>query len=158
MELFAATVMWDGHGKLTVHDKTQGVQNVQQYLHRVCKVKPEDLRVMSPYTGGAFGSGLRPQYEGVLAVLGARALERSVRLVLTRRQMYGLGHRPASIERLALGDYCVDGAVLIEGKTAAGFAQSLVDGRLFGQAGRMPTSRFLPAYIVEGRLNSNKGT
>ena len=45
------------------------------------------------------------------------------------------------IERLALGDYCVDGAVLIEGKTAAGFAQSLFDGRLFDQAGRMATSR-----------------
>jgi xanthine dehydrogenase YagR molybdenum-binding subunit len=39
----------------------------------------------------------------VLAVLGALALQRSVRLVLTRRQMYGLGYRPASIERLALG-------------------------------------------------------
>jgi xanthine dehydrogenase YagR molybdenum-binding subunit len=30
-------------------------------------------------------------------------LERSVRLVLTRQQMYGLGYRPATIERLALG-------------------------------------------------------
>ncbi len=106
MELYAATAIWDGGGKLTVYDKTQGVQNVQRYLHGVCKMKPEDLRVMSPYTGGAFGSGLRPQYEGVLAVLGARALERSVRLVLTRRQMYGLGHRPASIERVALGAAC----------------------------------------------------
>ena len=36
-------------------------------------------------------------------MLAARALERSVRLVLTRQQMYGLGHRPATIERLALG-------------------------------------------------------
>ena len=106
MELYAATAIWNGGGKLTVYDKTQGVQNVQRYLHGVCKMKPEHLRVMSPYTGGAFGSGLRPQYEGVLAVLGARALERSVRLVLTRRQMYGLGHRPASIERLALGANC----------------------------------------------------
>jgi xanthine dehydrogenase YagR molybdenum-binding subunit len=66
-------------------------------------MKPDDIRVMSPFTGGAFGSGLRPQYEAVLAVLAAKALERSVRLVLTRQQMYGLGYRPASIERLALG-------------------------------------------------------
>jgi xanthine dehydrogenase YagR molybdenum-binding subunit len=103
MELYAATVIWDGGGKLTVHDKTQGVQNVQRYLCSVFGMKPDELRVISPYVGGAFGSGLRPQYEAVLAVLAARALERSVRLVLTRRQMYGLGHRPASIERLALG-------------------------------------------------------
>ena len=103
MELFAATVIWEGGGKLTVHDKTQGVQNVQRYLCTVFDKKPEDLRVLDPFMGGGFGAGLRPQYECVLAVLGALALQRSVRLVLTRAQMYGLGHRPATIERLALG-------------------------------------------------------
>jgi xanthine dehydrogenase YagR molybdenum-binding subunit len=39
----------------------------------------------------------------VLAVLAARALQRSVRLVLTRQQMYVLGYRPAMIQRIALG-------------------------------------------------------
>ena len=58
---------------------------------------------MSPYMGGGFGAGLRPQYQVVLAVLGARALKRPVRVVLDRAQMYGLGYRPATIERLALG-------------------------------------------------------
>ena len=103
MELFASTVTWDGDGKLTVYDKTQGVQNVQHYLCSVFDMKPHDVRVISPYVGGAFGSGLRPQYQVVLAVLAARALQRSVRLVLTRQQMYGLGYRPATIERLAIG-------------------------------------------------------
>jgi xanthine dehydrogenase YagR molybdenum-binding subunit len=103
MELYASTALWDGDGKLTVYDKTQGVQNVQHYLCGVFKMKADDVRVVSPFVGGAFGSGLRPQYEVVLAVLAARALERSVRLVLTRRQMYGLGYRPATIERLAIG-------------------------------------------------------
>ena len=103
MELFASTAMWDGGGKLTVYDKTQGVQNVQRYLCSVFEKKADDLRVISPFVGGAFGSGLRPQYQVVLAVLGALALKRSVRLVLTRQQMYGLGYRPATIERLALG-------------------------------------------------------
>lgn len=103
MELFASTAIWDGSGKLTVYDKTQGVQNVQRYLCSVFEKKSEDLRVISPFVGGAFGAGLRPQYQVVLAVLGALALERSVRLVLTRQQMYGLGYRPATIERLALG-------------------------------------------------------
>ena len=35
MELFATTVVWDEDGKLTVYDKTQGVQNVQRYLCNV---------------------------------------------------------------------------------------------------------------------------
>lgn len=103
MELFGATVAWNGNGKLTVYDKTQGVQNAQRYVCSVFGLKPDDVQVMSPYVGGAFGAGLRPQYEVVLAVLGAQALERSVRLVLTRAEMYGLGYRPATIERVALG-------------------------------------------------------
>jgi xanthine dehydrogenase YagR molybdenum-binding subunit len=103
MELYASTVTWDGGGKLTVYDKTQGVQNVQRYVCGVFKMKADDVRVMSPFVGGAFGSGLRPQYQVVLAVLAARALQRSVRLVLTRAQMYSLGYRPAMIQRIELG-------------------------------------------------------
>ena len=114
MELYATTAVWDSDGKLTVYDKTQGVQNVQRYLANVFKKKSEDVRVMSPFMGGGFGSGLRPQYQAVLAVLGAVALQRPVRLVLTRQQMYSLGYRPATIEHLALGakaDGTLDGMI-----------------------------------------------
>jgi xanthine dehydrogenase YagR molybdenum-binding subunit len=103
MELFAATAVWEEGGKLTVYDKTQGVQNIHSYICNVFALDSDAVRVESPFTGGAFGSGLRPQYEVPLAVLGALALKRSVRLVLTRQQMYGLGYRPATIEHLALG-------------------------------------------------------
>jgi xanthine dehydrogenase YagR molybdenum-binding subunit len=103
MELYASTAIWGADGKLTVYDKTQGVQNVQRYLCGVFKMKPDEVRVVSPYVGGAFGSGLRPQYQVALAVLAARALRRSVRLVLTRQQMYTLGYRPGTIERVGLG-------------------------------------------------------
>ena len=41
MELFASTVIWEGDGKLTVYDKTQGVQNVQRYLCGVFGMKSE---------------------------------------------------------------------------------------------------------------------
>jgi len=103
MELFASTVIWEGDGKITVYDKTQGVQNVQRYLCAVFKMKSDDLRVLSPYVGGAFGSGLRPGHQAALAVLAARALSRSVRVVMTRQQMFTLGYRPGTIERLQLG-------------------------------------------------------
>lgn len=102
MELFASTAIWND-GKLTVYDKTQGVQNVHGYLCRVFECDPDDIRVVSPFVGGAFGSGLRPAYQAALAVLAARAVHRSVRLVLTRQQMYALGYRPAMIQRIQLG-------------------------------------------------------
>jgi xanthine dehydrogenase YagR molybdenum-binding subunit len=103
MEPYASTVIFDAAGKLTIYDKTQGVQNVQRYVCSVLGMEPDDVRVMSPFVGGAFGSGLRPQFQVVLAALAARALERSVRLVLTRQQMYGLGYRPAMIQQIELG-------------------------------------------------------
>jgi xanthine dehydrogenase YagR molybdenum-binding subunit len=103
MEPFATTVAWEGGGRLTVYDKTQGVQNVQGYLCNVFGLQPDEVRVVSPYMGGGFGSGLRPQYQVALAVMAARALQRSTRVVLTRQQMYVLGYRPATIERLAIG-------------------------------------------------------
>jgi xanthine dehydrogenase YagR molybdenum-binding subunit len=103
MELYASTVVWEGDGKLTVYDKTQGVQNVHHYLCNVFDMKPGDVRVMSTFMGGGFGSGLRPQFQVVLAVLAAQSLRRSVRVVLTRQQMYALGYRPAMIQRIAIG-------------------------------------------------------
>jgi xanthine dehydrogenase YagR molybdenum-binding subunit len=103
MESFGATVVREDDGTLTVYDKTQGVQNVHGYLCRVFGYAPEDLRVVSPFVGGAFGAGLRPQYHVFLAVLAARALERSVRVSMTRQQMFTFGHRPATWQRLRLG-------------------------------------------------------
>ncbi|MBV8753185.1 MAG: xanthine dehydrogenase family protein molybdopterin-binding subunit [Hyphomicrobiales bacterium] len=103
MEMFGATAVWEGDGRITVHDKTQGPVNCRDYLANVFGMKADELRVLNPYVGGAFGSGLRPQYELPLAVLAARALKRSVRVTLTRQQMFGLGYRAGNIQSLKLG-------------------------------------------------------
>ena len=103
MEPHASTVVWEGGGKLTVHDKTQGVQNSQGYVASVFGLSKDDVRVVSPFVGGAFGSGLRPQYQLFLAVMAALDLERSVRVELTRDQMFTFTHRPATISTVMLG-------------------------------------------------------
>jgi xanthine dehydrogenase YagR molybdenum-binding subunit len=103
MEMFATTAFRDEDGTLTVYDKTQGVKNVHAYLCNVFGLAEYELRVISRYVGGAFGSGLRPQYQAFLAVLAARELKRSVRVSLTRQQMFSFGHRPETIQRVALG-------------------------------------------------------
>ncbi|WP_257450372.1 xanthine dehydrogenase family protein molybdopterin-binding subunit [Archangium lipolyticum] len=103
MEMHASTVLYGSDGTLIVHDKTQGVQNCQKYLSRVFNLSKDKLRVLSPFVGGAFGSGLRPQYQLFLAVMAARELKRSVRVTLTRQQMFTFGHRPETVQRVALG-------------------------------------------------------
>ena len=103
MEMFGATAIWDGGDRITVYDKTQGPQNCRDYVANVFSLRPDEVRVLCPYVGGGFGSGLRPQYELPLAVLAARALKRSVQVALTRQQMFTLGYRAANIQSLALG-------------------------------------------------------
>jgi xanthine dehydrogenase YagR molybdenum-binding subunit len=103
MEPFATTVIWEENGTMTIYDKTQGVQNNQAYVRKVFGLSSDAVRVLSPFVGGAFGSGLRPQYQLFLAVMAARELKRSVRVSLTRQQMFTFGHRPAALQRLALG-------------------------------------------------------
>ena len=103
MEPFAATAVWEGDDQLTVFDKTQGAQNSRNYVANVLGMPHDKVRVLSPYVGGAFGSGLRPQYQLPLAAMAARALKRSVRVTLTRQQMFTLGYRPANVQKLTLG-------------------------------------------------------
>jgi xanthine dehydrogenase YagR molybdenum-binding subunit len=102
MEPFAATAVWEGDDRITVFDKTQGPQNCRNYVAGVFGMPRDKVRVLSPYVGGGFGSGLRPQYELLLAVLAARALKRSVRVTLTRQQMFTLGYRAANVHELVL--------------------------------------------------------
>jgi xanthine dehydrogenase YagR molybdenum-binding subunit len=103
MELQATTVLWGEGGHITVHDKTQGVQNTQSYLASVFGQPADKIRVVSPFVGGAFGIGLRPQYQVFLAVMAALDLERSVRVTLTREQGFTVGYRPDTRQRVALG-------------------------------------------------------
>jgi xanthine dehydrogenase YagR molybdenum-binding subunit len=103
MEPFATTAVWEPDGKMTVYDKTQGVQNIQEYVCNVFGLSKDDVRVVSPFVGGAFGAGLRPQYQLLLAVLAARELKRPVRVSLTRQQMFTFGHRPETLQKVSLG-------------------------------------------------------
>ncbi|GJE58353.1 xanthine dehydrogenase family protein molybdopterin-binding subunit [Methylobacterium trifolii] len=103
MEPHASTVVYEGDGTYTVYDKIQGVSNSQGYLTGVFGLKKDDVRVMNPYLGGGFGAGLRPQYQLFLAMLAARELKRSVRVVLTRDQMFSFTYRPDALQTVSLG-------------------------------------------------------
>ncbi|OUJ74218.1 xanthine dehydrogenase family protein molybdopterin-binding subunit [Hymenobacter crusticola] len=103
MEMFASTVIMEEDGKLKIYDKTQGAFNSQTYVTKVFGLSKEEARVINPYIGGGFGSGLRPQYQLYLAVMAALELKRSVRVVLTRQQMFSFGHRPGTLQTVALG-------------------------------------------------------
>lgn len=99
MELFTTTVLYKGKGKLDIYDKTQGTINCQLYVANVFGLHYKNVRVISPFVGGAFGSGLRPQYQLFLSVMASLNLKRHIKVTLDRSQMFTLGHRPPSVQQ-----------------------------------------------------------
>lgn len=62
-----------------------------------------------------------------------------------------MGNVDLSIEHLRLGDYRVENTLLVERKTVADLAISILDGRLFRQASRLARATAVrPCLIVEG--------
>ena len=103
IEMHATIAAWDGD-RLTLWDKTQWVHNTADEIAAVFGIPAENIRVVSPFVGGAFGSGLRTWPHVTLAALGARVARRPVKLMLSRREMYyAVGYRPHTVQRVALG-------------------------------------------------------
>lgn len=102
MEPHAATARWDD-GRLEVIDSNQGATWVVGELASLFSLDPASVRVRSEHVGGGFGSkGVRVHQ--VAAVMAATVLQRPVRVVLTRRQMFSLaGYRSPTIQRVRLG-------------------------------------------------------
>jgi CO/xanthine dehydrogenase Mo-binding subunit len=101
--LFATIAAWDGDA-LTVHDTTQWPYNVRATLAAAFGVPEDRVRVIAPFVGGAFGAGLRTWPHVVLAALAARRVNRPVKLVLDRAQMFtSVGYRPSTVQHLKVG-------------------------------------------------------
>lgn len=98
MEMYATTVIYEGKNKLKIYDKTQGTINSQMYVANVFGLKMKNVQVLSPFVGGGFGSGLRPQQQLFMAVMASLDLKRNVRVTLDRKQMYMIGHRPPTLQ------------------------------------------------------------
>ncbi|MER6186936.1 xanthine dehydrogenase family protein molybdopterin-binding subunit [Streptomyces sp. NPDC001652] len=103
MEPAGIVAHWDGD-RLTVWEKTQYVQGAVFTLSGEFGIPSGNIRVISPFVGGAFGNAARTWVHSVIAAMTAREVKRPVKLVLTRRQMYfTVGFRPAYEYGLRLG-------------------------------------------------------
>ncbi len=117
MEPNAAIADWhDGH--LTVYLTSQMINQLIKGLADTLLMDKADITIDAAYLGGGFGSKIALHCEAVLASMATRILERPVKLVMTRRQMFTLvGHRPASLSRIRLAA-TVDGRLTALGHDA----------------------------------------
>jgi xanthine dehydrogenase YagR molybdenum-binding subunit len=102
IELFATQCVWNG-SQLTVHEPSQNVYGIKNGLAAQLGIEPSQIRVISRYIGGAFGSkGALTQRTAIVA-LAARRLGRPVKLVPTREQGFTIStFRAETRQRLQL--------------------------------------------------------
>ncbi len=103
MEPHATEASWRD-GKLTLHMSLQILASGKQAIAQTLGIEPERVRILSPFIGGGFGSKLGVHADGVLAALAARELDRPVKVVQHRRNLFFSGpHRGHSSQRIRLG-------------------------------------------------------
>jgi xanthine dehydrogenase YagR molybdenum-binding subunit len=103
MELSATTARWEG-SKLTLYNATQFVYGSRSVVSTWLGIPEENVRVIDPYVGGGFGCKGSSWPHEVMAAIAAKMVRRPVKLMLSRRQMFGcVGHRSRTIQRVALG-------------------------------------------------------
>ena len=104
MEPHATVAVWDRPDHLTLYDATQGVFSCRQRVAELLSLKPENIRVISPYLGGGFGSKGPIWSHVILAAMAAKQVNRPVKLECTRPQMFGmLGHRSQTHQAIKIG-------------------------------------------------------
>ncbi len=103
MEPHATIAVWDGAEKLTIYDASQGVKGTQGTTAHFLGLKPDNVRLISPYVGGGFGCKGAAWAHVLLAAMAAKAVNRPVKFAITRQMMVtNVGRRPETIQKVAL--------------------------------------------------------
>lgn len=104
MEPHATIAVWDKPDHLTLYDATQGVFSDRGRVASLLGLQPENVRVISPYLGGGFGSKGPIWSHVILAAMAAKQVHRPVKLAVRRPQMFGmLGFRSQTRQTVSTG-------------------------------------------------------
>ena len=157
MEPHASLAAWDGD-KLTVWTSNQMIGWGHDDLAKTLDIPKDKVRMVSPFIGGGFGGKLFLRSEALLASLGARTVQRPVKVALTRPLMFNnTTHRPATIQRIRIG---ADSSGRITAIGHESWSGDLPDGQpetavmqtrlLYAGANRMTSMRLAVLDLPEG--------
>jgi xanthine dehydrogenase YagR molybdenum-binding subunit len=102
IELSSTIAYWEGD-TLTLYDSTRWITGERKALAAYLGMPEEKIRILSPLVGGAFGSKSFLWMHVVLAAIASAQVQRPIKLVLTRDQMFSsTGHRPRTQQDVSL--------------------------------------------------------
>jgi xanthine dehydrogenase YagR molybdenum-binding subunit len=157
MEPHASIAAWNGD-KLTLWTSNQMIAWGVGEVAKTLDIPKENVRLISPFIGGGFGSKLFVRSDALLAALGARATGRPVKVALPRPFVFhNTTHRPATIQRIRIGA-ARDGKIsaigheewsgnLPGGRPEGAVAQTRL---LYAGANRMTATRLAELNLPEG--------
>ena len=103
METHGSTVSWTDEG-VTAWASTQAISAVRDNLAGGLRLDHSQVRVLTDFMGGGFGSKLDGSPDAVLAARLSREAKAPVRLMLTRfDNALAVGNRPSSFQKIKIG-------------------------------------------------------
>ncbi|MFL6126847.1 xanthine dehydrogenase family protein molybdopterin-binding subunit, partial [Actinophytocola sp.] len=103
IEPHSAVAVWVD-GELTVYSGNQGANLQAMELASALEVDLSKVHAVNPFVGGAFGGKGRTSAAAFLAAAAARVLDRPVKVVLTREQIFtATANRAATVQKVSLG-------------------------------------------------------
>ncbi|PBB18197.1 xanthine dehydrogenase family protein molybdopterin-binding subunit [Mesorhizobium sp. WSM4313] len=125
MEPHGLIARWEGD-ELTIWEPSQWLDGMARTYAEWFGLPFENVRLVSPYIGGGFGSKALALAHSAVAAAAARMLDRPVKLVLTRPQNFtSYGGRAATRQTVAIG---ADRDGKIQSIVHRGVNETAVDG------------------------------
>src|SRR5262249_24031392 len=136
MESHGSVCEWDGD-KLQVWISTQGVHGVAQQLAQALSIPQTNIRVVTQFMGGGFGSKSNAGAETLICARLAKSAGVPVKLMLDRKEEHlDTGNRPSAVADIKAG-------VGVDGMLTA------YEGASWGTGGAGASSNFPMPYIYQ---------
>jgi xanthine dehydrogenase YagR molybdenum-binding subunit len=136
LETHGAVCEWDGD-KLTAWVTTQGVHQCAQGFAQALGIPQANVRVITQYMGGGFGSKFAPDAQGLICAKLAKMAGTPVKLMLDRKEEHlDTGNRPSAFAEIRAG-------VSSDGQLTA------FDGRSWGTGGAGAGAGFPLPYLYQ---------
>ena len=103
LETHGCVCEWEGE-KLTAWVSTQAVHGTREGFAEALKIPQANVRVITEFMGGGFGSKFGPDSQGVICARLAKQAGAPVKLMLDRKEEHLVaGNRPSSVSKIRAG-------------------------------------------------------
>ena len=104
IETYSTTGEWEAPDRVLIHECTRGIKQLQRVVANAFGLPQDNVRIICPFIGGAFGSKGFQWSHTLLAAAAAKLVQRPVKLTLTRPQMFdSAGQRARTKQRFSMG-------------------------------------------------------